>query len=116
MHRFETIDLGEYRGANYFLTGFVEPEPMEEFDPLTDAERYGVSVAKSGERPFESNVEIVRMDNAHGQPHLDKEYLPSNVNKPRKLWFEEGYSYRRMKRYLLANWQTFADLSIQYKE
>ncbi|MFB6199164.1 MAG: hypothetical protein ABEI52_13025 [Halobacteriaceae archaeon] len=27
MYSFETIDLGTYRGDEYFLTGFVEPDP-----------------------------------------------------------------------------------------
>ena len=27
MHRFEAIDLGVYRGDDYFLVGFVEPDP-----------------------------------------------------------------------------------------
>lgn len=116
MHRYETIDLGTYRGEEYFLVGFVEPEPTASYDPDEDAVRYGVSVVRSGISPLKENVEIVRMDNAHGKPHLDREYLPSEASSDRKVWLEDGYSYRRMKRYLLANWEGFVEQYAKYDE
>lgn len=117
MHRIEAIDLGSYRGDNYILVGFVEPEPQdgEDFDPNEDADAYGVTVArktKSG-----SNIEVVRMDTAHGQdPHMDRAYLPPGTEEDRKVDLDKGFTYTRMKRYLLSNWQEFADRYIDYHE
>lgn len=116
MHRYETIDLGTYRGEEYFLVGFVEPEPTASYDPDEDADRYGVSVVRSRGSPLEENVEIVRMDDTHGKPHLDREYLPSDTDRNRKIWLVDGYSYRRMRRYLLANWERFAEQYTEYNE
>jgi len=116
MYRFETIDLGEYGGEAYFLVGFVDPEPDEPFHPDEDADRYGVSVARSASRPSGNNVEVGRMDTAHGRPHLDREYLPSDADRPKKVWLESGYSYERMKRYLLSNWKHFAELERRFDE
>ena len=114
MYSFESIDLGTYRGNNYFLTGFVEPKPIEgkEYVPDVDAENYGVTVARKDQAG--NNIQIVRMDTAHGQPHMDLVYLPPGSTKQRKIWLDDGYSYVRMKKYLLAHWKRFADLSISY--
>jgi len=118
MHSFEPIDLGTYRGDDYFLMGFVEPEPSEgeEYDPDEDAENYGVTLARGGTRPLEENIEIVRMDTAHGHPHMDLIYLSSDTDEERKIWLDDGYTYKRMKQYLLANWETFADRYIRHNE
>lgn len=117
MDSFETIDLGTYRGDDYFLTGVVEPEPSEgdDFNPDEDAEDYGVSLARST-LPHESNRQIVRMDTLHGQPHMDRVYLPQDADEDRKLWLEEGYTYERMKQYLLTHWEYFVDRYIEYNE
>lgn len=56
------------------------------------------------------------MDTRHGQPHLDRVFLPPDSDEPPKRWLESGYSYRRMRDYLLQQWQAFADLYIQYNE
>ena len=56
------------------------------------------------------------MDTRHGQPHLDKEYLPPDSDEDKKEWLDDGYSFRRMRDYLLANWQDDADLHIYYTE
>jgi len=114
MHRLETVDLGCYRGADYFLTGFVEPEPAagQDYDPDVDAEGYGVVLARS--TPLGSNDEVARMDTAHGQPHLDLLYVPPGTPERRKVWLDEGYTYERMKQYFLANWRRFAVLSLRY--
>lgn len=116
MHRFETVELGHYRGDDYFLTGFVDPEPTGGFyDPDRHASEYGVSVAQSTD--LGTNVEIVRMDTAHGQaPHLDRPYLPPGTTEEAKLPLGSEYSYTRMKRYLLANWRWFVDQYIHYNE
>lgn len=118
MHSFETIDLGTYRGDVYFLKGFVEPEPSpgEHYDPGRDADGYGVVLVKKGADPLGENEQIVRMDTSHGQPHLDKVYLPADADEDRKDWLEDGYTYTRMKRYVEANWRGFADLYIKYHE
>lgn len=66
MYRFETIDLGAYRGGDYFLTGFVEPEPAdgEDYDPDEDADEYGIVPARS--TGYGPDLEIVRMDTSLG--------------------------------------------------
>ena len=111
MHSYETIDLGTYRGDSYFLTGFVEPDPSDyaEFDPDEDGDEYGVALARSSAHPLQENTQIVRMDTAHGTPHLDRVYLPPDVDEDTKVWLEKGYEYHRMRAYLLANWKAFVD-------
>jgi hypothetical protein len=118
MHSFETIDLGSYRSDDYFLAGFVEPEPSEgeDYVPDEDAENYGVTLVRAASHPLEENVEIVRIDTAHGQPHMDRVYLPPDADEDGKVWLDDGYTYKRMKQYLLANWKIFADRYIQYNE
>ncbi len=117
MYRFERVDLGRYRGDDYFVAGFVEPDPAKygNYDPDVDADEYGVTLVRAASTPLEENTEIVRMDTAHGRPHLDQLYLPADASG-RKVWLEEGYEYSRMKRYLLANWKHFADRYIQHRE
>ena len=118
MFSFEMIDLGNYRGDDYFLKGFVEPEPFEgeDYNPDRDAENYGVTLVRAGGHPLEDNIQIVRLDTAHGQPHMDLVYLPPDASEERKIWLEDGYTYERMKRYLLSNWEKFADQYIQHNE
>lgn len=116
MYRLETIDLGSYRGDDYFLVGFVEPEPDDDYIPDEDAENYGVAVVRKGEGPLEDNQEIVRMDTAHGQPHMDHVYLPPDTAQERKTWLEDGYTYERMKQYLLSHWEEFANRYIRHNE
>ena len=118
MERIESIDLGNYRGDNYFLVGYVEPDPEGDgdYDPAEDAENYGWSLVRKPESPLDEHDEIVRMDTCHDQPHLDKEYLPPDSDRENKVWLDAGYSYRRMRDYLLQNWQAFADRHIHYNE
>jgi len=118
MHSFETIDLGTYRGDNYFLTGFVEPDPSDDaaFNPDEDAEEYGVTLARSAAHPLQENTQIVRMDTAHGRPHLDRVYLSPDADEDTKVWLEEGYEYLRMRAYLLENWKVFVDRYILHNE
>ena len=47
---------------------------------------------------------------------MDLVYLPPNTDEERKVWLDDGYTYKRMKQYLLANWETFADRYIQRNE
>lgn len=98
--------------------GFVEPEPSEGegYNPDEDAENYGVTLVRKGAHPFEENIQIVRMDTAHGQPHMELVYLPPNTDEEQKVWLDDEYTYKRMKRYLLANWETFADNYIRNNE
>ncbi|WP_136602653.1 DUF7718 family protein [Salinigranum halophilum] len=116
MHSIEAIDLGSYRGENYQLVGFVEPKPVdgEDYDPDCDADGYGVTVFRVAVSPLSENKEIVRMDNCHGQPHLDKEYIPPDTDTSKKVWLDEEYAYTRMKRYLLTNWKRFVDEALEY--
>lgn len=117
MHRLETVDLGTYRGDAFFLVGFVEPEPVDgvHFDPDRDAEAFGVSSARS--TPLRSNLEIVRLDTAHGRgPHLDRLYLPHAGPEDRRVWLEKDVTYDQMRRFVLANWRRFVDLYVRYNE
>jgi len=117
LHSFEPIDLGTYRGDDYFLTGFVDPEPADggHYDPATDADEYGVSLARS--TVVGANIEVVRMDTAHGQdPHMDRVYLPPDTDEERKVELGEGYTYKRMKQYLLTHWKDYVDRYIYYDE
>lgn len=116
MHRFETIDLGTYRGEDYFFVGFVEPAPddCEYYDPDDDADEYGVSIARTTD--VGSNIEIIRLDTAHGQrPHLDLVYLPSG-SEERKYVLDGDLTYERMRQYLLKHWRRFAELYVRYNE
>jgi len=40
-------------------------------------------------------------------------YLPPSTDEERKRCLDDGYTYERMKQFLLANWEDFADLYIQ---
>ncbi len=97
MFRLDSIDLGNYRGDNYFLVGYVEPDPdgFDNYDPADNAENYGWSLVQKAESPLDENDEIVRMDTRHGQPHLDKEFLPPDDENEKKVWLDEGYTQRR---------------------
>jgi hypothetical protein len=118
VYRLDSIDLGSYRDCNYVLVGYVEPEPDADsaYDPADDAENYGWSLVRTANSPLDDNIEIVRMDTRHGQPHLDRVFLPPDSDEPPRRWLESGYSYRRMRDYLLQQWQAFADLYIRYNE
>ena len=118
MNRFDSLDLGNYRGDNYFLVGYVEPDPegFDEYDPAKDAVNYGWSLVQKAESPLDENDEIVGMDTRHGQPHLDKEYLPPDSDEEKKVWLEDGYTFERMRAFLLENWQDYADLHIHFNE
>jgi hypothetical protein len=63
---------------------------------------------------IEENTEIVPMDTLYGRPHLDKEYIPPEADAKKKAWLDQGYSYARMKRYLLANWKRFVHGALEY--
>lgn len=118
METFETVDLGTYRGDDYFLVGYVVPKPDEgqEYDPAVHADNYGWSLVRKAESPLNEATEIVRLDDYHGKPHMDKEYLPPECDEERKVWLHEGYSFSRMRDFLLSNWRRFADLYIYHNE
>lgn len=113
MHSYEKIDLGDYRGDTYFLAGFVRPDPTQdgEYDPDEDAHEYGVTLVRSAETPTGGNMEIVRMDNAHGQPpHVDNVYLPPDADGNEKTQLGEDWTYSEMRRFLLSEWRQYVDL------
>lgn len=119
MHSYEKIDLGDYRGDAYFLAGFVVPDPMQdgEYDPDEDADEYGVTLVRSAETPTDGNTEIVRLDNAHGQPpHVDNVYLLPDADRNEKTQLGEDWTYSEMRRFLLSEWRKYADLYRYYQE
>jgi hypothetical protein len=107
MHRLRTIALSPYRGREFFATVFVEPDPAgaESFDVGADAEDWGISIHFQPEAPYESHVEVARIDTEHGEPHFDRLYEP---NQP-KEWLGREYSYREAREELLSNWREYAD-------
>lgn len=118
MHHFETIDLGPYRGAEHRLVGFVSPapDPGETFDPDLDAEAYGVTLARSTPGPRVETVEVVRLDTAHGDPHVDRLFLPVDTNQARKRWLTGSWNYDRMRQHILENWQDYVDRYLVYRD
>lgn len=117
MHRFETIDLGPYRGDDYHLTGFVEPDPnvSGDYNPDEDAVAYGVVLARSVDD--EPDVEIVRVQRAHGRtPSEERKYLPPDSGGVRQEDLGKGWTYSKMRQYLLAHWEDFVDGYIHYNE
>lgn len=119
MYSYEKIDLGEYRGETYFLAGFVRPDPIryDEYDPDETANEYGVTLVRSAGTPIADNVEVVRLDNAHGQtPHIDKVYLLQDSDEVEKEKLGNDWNYTKMRRYLLSEWQSYVDLFKYYRE
>jgi hypothetical protein len=88
----------------------------DDYDGRRDVDDYGWSLVQKKQSPLDENTEIVGMDTRHGQPHLDKEYLPPDADGDKKEWLEDDYGFYRMRDYLLENWKTFADLHIYYNE
>ena len=90
----------------------MEGEP---YDPDTDADEYGLSLARATE--FGPNIEVVRMDTAHGQkPHMGLTFLPTDIRPMRQVELDEGYTYDRMKRFFLTHWRNFVDGYIYYNK
>jgi hypothetical protein len=50
MHKLRTLDLGPYRGREFFATIFVEPDPTDSdgFTVPDDAEKWGISIHLAG--------------------------------------------------------------------
>lgn len=107
MHRLRTLGLGPHRGREFFATVFVEPDPREfdSFDPSTDAEEWGISIHFQPDDRHASQVEVARIDTAHGEPHFDRLYEPEQ----RKDWLGQDYTYEAARRELLSNWREYAD-------
>lgn len=120
MYRFEQYELTDgdgYRGDLYFLTGFVEPEPVEggHFDPTVDAEAWGVSIARrivytdaDGTVVHTESEEVVRMDTRHGTPHIDYVFMPPG-DPDRTEPLDGEWPYSKMKRFLESNWREYVD-------
>jgi len=90
-----TTDLGSYRGQQYFLRVRATPN----FDTPDD---FAVVIfykdATAGE-----NVQIVRVDQAHGFTHIDKLYR-RDAPKERVDW-----GIWEAVEQLKSNWRTYAD-------
>lgn len=107
MNRLRTLDLGPYRGREFFATIFVEPDPADSdaFTHPEDAEQWGISIHFQPDVPYEPHVEVARIDTAHGQPHFDRLF---EQGQP-KEWLGADYSYEDARRDLLSNWKQYAD-------
>lgn len=114
MHKLRTLDLGPYRGREFFATIFVEPNPAES-DSVTvpdDVEEWGISIHFQPDEPYENHVEVARIDTAHGEPHFDKLYKQVQP----KEWLGANYTYDDARRDLFSNWKHYASqyLDIHY--
>lgn len=111
MHKLRTLNLPPYRGRDFFVTVFVEPDPddFDSFDLPGDAEQWGISVHFQPNDPYASHVEVARIDSEHGEPHFDHLYEPDQ----RKEWLGQDYTYADAHRDLLSNWLEYADRFFQ---
>lgn len=76
------LELGEYRDEVYFLAGRARPG-------LNEPEEFAVTVYYNDERT-EENVEIVRIDTAHGYTHIDRLYRRDEPKEALDVGFWEG--------------------------
>ena len=83
MHKLRTLNLPPHRGRDFFATIFVEPDPAESesFTVPDDAEQWGMSIHFQPDDPYESQVGVARIDTAHGEPHFDRLYEPTDNEK-----------------------------------
>jgi hypothetical protein len=107
MHKLRTLSLPAYRGREFFLTVFVEPDPdsLESFSMPASADEWGLSVHFQPGDPYASHVEVARIDTSHGEPHFDHLY----ASPQRKEWLGQSYTFADARRRLLSNWRTYAD-------
>ncbi|MFQ3476075.1 hypothetical protein HKK80_07425 [Halonotius sp. F2-221B] len=107
MQKLRTLSLPAYRGREFFLSVFVEPDPdsVDSFSIPADADEWGLSLHFQSDDPIESHTEVARIDTSHGEPHFDHLY----ASPQRKEWFGQEYTFGDARRRLLSNWQTYAD-------
>ena len=108
MHKLRTLSLPAYRGREFFLTVFVEPDPdsVDSFSVPADADEWGLSLHFQPDDPYESHTEVARIDTSHGEPHFDHLY----ASPQRKEWLGQDYTFADARRRLLSNWRTYADV------
>lgn len=111
MHRLRTLNLPPYRGRDFFATIFVEPDPetVDGFSVPEDADGWGICIHFQPDAPYESHVEVARIDTEHGEPHFDHLY----ESEQRKEWLGQDYTYEEARRNLLSNWREYADQYFQ---
>ncbi|ERH02068.1 MAG: hypothetical protein J07HN6_01633 [Halonotius sp. J07HN6] len=107
MHKLRTLSLPTYRGREFFFTVFVEPDPtpFESFSVPADADQWGMSIHFQPDDPYESHVEVARIDTSHGEPHFDHLYASTQ----RKEWLGHEYTFDDARQRLLSNWRAYAD-------
>lgn len=112
MHKLRTLNLPSYRGRDFFVTVFVEPDPdtFDSFTVPTDADQWGISIHFQPENPYESHIEVARIDTEHSEPHFDRLFEPDQ----RKEWLGQSYTYEDARQDLLSNWREYADQFLQY--
>jgi hypothetical protein len=111
MHKLRTLNLPPHRGRDFFATIFVEPDPREfdSFEIRDDAEQWGISIHFQPATPYESHVEVARIDTEHGEPHFDRLY----ESDQRKQWLDHDYTFQEAREDLLTNWRDYADQYLQ---
>lgn len=88
-------ELGTYEGRRYFLGGRAEPTAQR-------PEQFSVSVYYR-DPETKSNVEIARVDTAHGYTHFDQLYRRDENKEP------VDWSYWEAIERLLENWRVYAE-------
>ena len=111
MYKLRTLNLPPHRGRDFFVTIFVEPDPstVDSFSILGDADEWGITIHFQPDAPYESHVEVARIDTKHGEPHFDHLYESGQ----RKEWLGQDYTYEEARRDLLSNWREYADQYLQ---
>lgn len=111
MEKLRTLNLPPYRGWDFFLTVFVEPDPRDadSFRVSTDAEQWGLSLHFLPAEPSRRHVEVARIDTAHGEPHFHRLFESTQPTE----WLGDSDTYQTARRVILANWREYADRYIE---
>ena len=88
------FELGEYGGQVYFLSARARPD--------FDAPKEFAATVYYNDTETESNVEIARIDTAHGRTHFDKLYRRNEPKEPLDVDF-----WTAIER-LEDDWRTYA--------
>ena len=111
MKHLRTLNLPPHRGRDFFATIFVEPDPAnsDSFTVPDDADQWGISIHFQPDNPYESHLQVARIDTEHGEPHFDRLYEPDQP----KEWLGTDYTYEQARQELFSNWREYADQYLQ---
>jgi hypothetical protein len=101
----ETVDdvpLGEYEGDIYYINVARQPGSRDE---------WCVSVVRSESA---ANTNVVRIDTDHGEPHLDKPWLPPAQRN--KDWLGSDFTVDDAIDHFTEEWRVYAWRYAYYRE